>query len=116
MAFLSLFMRRHLPPAVSHFARTVKLVRPDNAGAPLRKLHGSARLRSSEKGPWGKSRGPEQHQQQMQLTDLDKADAMVGSASGGKYNQIMKGPSWKNSFRFYYIVHSLLLNLHHYLV
>ncbi|XP_042270026.1 transmembrane protein 160 [Thunnus thynnus] len=75
MAFLSLFMRRQLPPVVSHFARVVKLVRPPSAGAPLRRLHGSARLRSSDKGPWGKSRGPEQ--QQLQLTDLDKADAMM---------------------------------------
>ncbi|KAM9359367.1 transmembrane protein 160 [Symphorus nematophorus] len=71
MAFLSLFMRRQLPPAVAHFARIVKLLpRP-----PLvRRLHGSARLRVGEKGPWGKSRGPEQ---QYQLTDLDKADALM---------------------------------------
>ncbi|KAM7413096.1 hypothetical protein PAMA_020468 [Pampus argenteus] len=76
MAFLNLFMRRQLPPAVSHFARFVKLVhRPPSAGAPLRRLHGSARLRTGEKGPWGKSRGLEQHQHQ--LTDLDKADAMM---------------------------------------
>ncbi|XP_044058559.1 transmembrane protein 160 [Siniperca chuatsi] len=74
MAFLSLFMRRQLPPAVSHFARTVKLVRPPSAGAPLRRLHGSSRLRFVETGPWGKSRGPEQ---QYQLTDLDKADALM---------------------------------------
>ncbi|KAG8002001.1 hypothetical protein GBF38_012314 [Nibea albiflora] len=74
MAFLSLFMRRQLSPAVSHFARIAKLVRPPCAGAPLRRLHGSARLRVAEKGPWGKSRGPEQ---QYQLTYLDKADALV---------------------------------------
>ncbi|XP_053176884.1 transmembrane protein 160 [Scomber japonicus] len=73
MAFQGLFLRRHLPPAVSHFARAVRFVRPHCAGAPLRRLHGSARLRSSEKGPWGKSRGPEQQL----LTDLDKADAMM---------------------------------------
>ncbi len=79
MAFLSLFLRRQLPPAVSHFARIVKLVRPPCAGAPLRRLHGSSRLRVGEKGPWGKSRGPELQQQQYQLTDLDKADALVGS-------------------------------------
>uniref|UniRef100_UPI0037E7995F transmembrane protein 160 n=1 Tax=Semicossyphus pulcher TaxID=241346 RepID=UPI0037E7995F len=80
MAFLSLFLRRQLPPAVCHFARTVKLVRPPCAGAPLRRrLHGSSRLRLGEKGPWGKSRGPEQQQQQQQyqLTDLDKADALM---------------------------------------
>ncbi|XP_071353033.1 transmembrane protein 160 [Trachinotus anak] len=75
MAFLSLFMRRQLPQAVSHFARVVKLVRPPCAGAPLRRLHGSARLRHGEKGPWGKSRGPEP--QQYQFTDLDKADALM---------------------------------------
>ncbi|XP_010727906.2 transmembrane protein 160 [Larimichthys crocea] len=75
MAFLSWFMRRQLSPALSHFARTVKLVRPPCAGAPLRRLHGSARLRVAEKGgPWGKTRGPEQ---QYQLTDLDKADALM---------------------------------------
>lgn len=74
MAFLSVFMRRQLPQAVSYFARTVKLVRPPCAGAPLRRLHGSSRLRVGEKGPWGKSRGPEQ---QYQLTDLDKADALM---------------------------------------
>ncbi|XP_028275530.1 transmembrane protein 160 [Parambassis ranga] len=77
MAFLTLFVRRQLPQAVCHFARTVKLVRgpPSCAGAPLRRLHGSARLRVLEKGPWGKSRGPEQHQ--YQITDLDKADALM---------------------------------------
>ncbi|XP_070685733.1 transmembrane protein 160 [Pempheris klunzingeri] len=77
MAFLTLFVRRQLPPAVSHFlARTVKLARPPAAGAPLRKLHGSSRLRLGETGPWGKSRGPEQ-QQYHQLSDLDKADALI---------------------------------------
>ncbi|XP_073336300.1 transmembrane protein 160 [Pagrus major] len=74
MAFLSLFLRRQLPPALSHFARIVKPARPPCAGAPLRRLHGSSRLRVVEKGPWGKSRGPEQ---QYQLTDLDKADALM---------------------------------------
>ncbi|XP_070762620.1 transmembrane protein 160 [Enoplosus armatus] len=74
MAFLSLFIRRQLPPAVCHFARTVKLLRPPGGGAPLRRLHGSTRLRLVEKGPWGKSRGPEQ---QYQVTDLDKADALM---------------------------------------
>ncbi|KAM3615622.1 uncharacterized protein V6R79_005195 [Siganus canaliculatus] len=74
MAFLNLFMRRQLPPAVCHFARTVKLIRPPWAGVPLRKLQGSARLRVGEKVPWGKSRVPEQ---QYQLTDLDKADALM---------------------------------------
>ncbi|XP_059186639.1 transmembrane protein 160 [Centropristis striata] len=75
MAFLSLFLRRQLPPGLAHFTRTVRLVgRPPSAGAPLRRLHGSSRLRVAEKGPWGKSRPPEQ---QYQLTDLDKADAMM---------------------------------------
>ncbi|XP_029372971.1 transmembrane protein 160 [Echeneis naucrates] len=77
MALFCLFMRRQLPQVVSHFGRVVKLklVRPPAAGAPLRKLHGSARLRHGEKGPWGKSRGPEP--QQYPLTDLDKADALM---------------------------------------
>ncbi|XP_074498180.1 transmembrane protein 160 [Sebastes fasciatus] len=77
MAFLTLFMRRQLPPAVSHFARTlVKLSRPPCSGAPLRRrLHGSTRLRLAEKGPWGKNQ--QQLQQQYPLTDLDKADALM---------------------------------------
>ncbi|CAJ1065426.1 transmembrane protein 160 [Xyrichtys novacula] len=75
MAFLSLFMRRQLPQAVCLIARTVKLVRAPCAGAPLRrKLHGSTRLRIGEKGPWAKGRVPEQ---QYQLSDLDKADALM---------------------------------------
>ncbi|KAF3692758.1 Transmembrane protein 160 [Channa argus] len=74
MAFLSLFTRRQFPQAVSHFVRVVNLVRAPGAGAPLRRLHGAARLRQVEKGPWGKSRAPEQ---QHQLTDLDKADALM---------------------------------------
>lgn len=75
MAFLTLFMRRQLPQAVCHYARLVKQFRPPSAGATLRRLHGSARQRVADKGPWGKSRGPEQ--QQYQLTDLDKADALM---------------------------------------
>ncbi|KAI3354269.1 hypothetical protein L3Q82_018804 [Scortum barcoo] len=76
MAFLGLFLRRQLPPAVALFARTsVRLLRPPRSGAPLRRLHGASRLRVGEKGPWAKSRGPEL--QQYQLTDLDKADALM---------------------------------------
>uniref|UniRef100_A0A3Q0QNC0 Transmembrane protein 160 n=1 Tax=Amphilophus citrinellus TaxID=61819 RepID=A0A3Q0QNC0_AMPCI len=75
MALLSLFARRQLPQAVCHYARLVKQIRPPDAGATLRRLHGSARQWVVEKGPWGKSRGPEQ--QQYQLTDLDKADALM---------------------------------------
>ncbi|XP_041667954.1 transmembrane protein 160 [Cheilinus undulatus] len=76
MAFLTLFMRRQVPQAVCYVARTVKLLRPPCSGAPLsRRLHSSSRLRVGEKGPWGKNRGPEQ--QQYQLTDLDKADALM---------------------------------------
>ncbi|XP_071768248.2 transmembrane protein 160 [Centroberyx gerrardi] len=81
MASLSLFMRRQLPQVVSQFARVVKLVRPADGSAPARRLHGSARLRVGEKGQWGKSRGPEQQQQQQQqhyqLSDLDRADALM---------------------------------------
>ncbi|XP_029026431.1 transmembrane protein 160 [Betta splendens] len=74
MASLSFYMRRQVPRAVCHFVRAVKLLRPPAAGAPLRRLHGSSRLRQGEKGPWGKSRGPEPQQQ---LTDLDRADALM---------------------------------------
>lgn len=79
MAFLTLFMRRQLPLAVSHyFARVAKLGRPGCGGAPLRKLHGSVRQRVGESGPWGRNqRGPEQPLQQYHLTDLDKADALM---------------------------------------
>ncbi|MEQ2188084.1 hypothetical protein GOODEAATRI_011421 [Goodea atripinnis] len=78
MAFLTLFMRRQLPQAVSYFARAVKLGRPGCGAAPLRRLHASGRQRIGEKGPWGKNlRGPEQPLQQYQLTDLDKADASM---------------------------------------
>ena len=71
MAFLSLLMRRQLPQAASYLARAVRLGR-----APQRRLHGSARQRLVEKGPWGKSRGPEPPQH-YQLSDLDRADALV---------------------------------------
>ncbi|XP_034025143.1 transmembrane protein 160 [Thalassophryne amazonica] len=70
MAFVSLFVRRQLPQTGSYFVRLLKLVRP-----PLRRLHGSARQRVGDKGPWGKSRGSEQ--QQYPLTELDKADALM---------------------------------------
>ncbi|CAG6002947.1 unnamed protein product [Menidia menidia] len=76
MAFLSLLVRGQLPRAVSHFARAVRLGRPLFAGVRLRRLHGSGRQRVGEKGPWGKSRGPEPPQH-YQLTDLDKADALM---------------------------------------
>ncbi|XP_041851801.1 transmembrane protein 160 [Melanotaenia boesemani] len=75
MSFLSLFTRRQLPQTLSHFARVVKLSRPPCSWGSLRRLHGSSRQRVGEKGPWGKSRGPEQPQ--YQLTDLDKADALM---------------------------------------
>ncbi|XP_068440563.1 transmembrane protein 160 [Clinocottus analis] len=73
MAFFSLFMRRQLPPAVAHFVRTVRLLRPP--AAPRRRLHGSASLRLGEQGPWVKVRGDLPLQQP--LTDLDKADALM---------------------------------------
>ncbi|XP_061916109.1 transmembrane protein 160 [Entelurus aequoreus] len=83
MAFLRLFMRRHLPMAASELCRVGKLPRRHPSGG----LHGTARWRIGEKGPWGKSqsRGPEppqyqyqqQYQHQQQMTDLDKADALI---------------------------------------
>lgn len=76
MAFLTVFLRRQLPPAaLCHLARAVKLLRPPGAGPPLRRLHASAPLRGAEKEPWGRIRAPEQNQ--YQITDLDKADAMM---------------------------------------
>lgn len=78
MAFLGFFFRRQLPPSVYQFTRLAKLLQTPIPGAPLRRLRGSSRLRVAEKGPWGKSRGAEQ---QYQLTDLDKADALVGPGS-----------------------------------
>lgn len=69
MAFLTLFLRRQWPQVVSQCLRAVK-----SPCVPLRRLHGSARLRQ-DKGPWNRSRSPEQ--QHYQLTDLDKADALM---------------------------------------
>lgn len=79
MAFLGFFFRRQLPPSVCHFARITKLFQPPLLEAPLRRLHGPSRLRVAEKGPSGNIRAPEQ---QYQLTDLDKADALVGPSRG----------------------------------
>nr|XP_061828794.1 transmembrane protein 160-like [Nerophis lumbriciformis] len=78
MAFLRLFMRRHLPMAASELCRVGKVPRRHPSGG----LHGTARRRIGEKGSWGKSpsRGPEppqQYQHQQQMTDLDKADALI---------------------------------------
>lgn len=59
-----------MPRAVSLLLRTVP--------APVvRRLHGSVRLRQGQgdKGPWNRSRAPEQ--QHYQRTDLDKADALM---------------------------------------
>ncbi|XP_029942686.1 LOW QUALITY PROTEIN: transmembrane protein 160-like [Salarias fasciatus] len=78
MAFLTLFLRRQLPPAaLANLARAVKLLRPPGAGPPLRRLHDSARQRGAERGPWERTRAPEQQQQQYQFSDLDKADALM---------------------------------------
>ncbi|KAJ0022076.1 hypothetical protein NQD34_009566 [Periophthalmus magnuspinnatus] len=74
MALLGFFMRRQLPQALSHFVRAVRLSRLPSTSAPVRRLHGPARLRQGDKGPWNRSRTPEQH---YQLTDLDKADALM---------------------------------------
>ncbi|XP_077423033.1 transmembrane protein 160 [Vanacampus margaritifer] len=66
MAFLRLFMRRQLPMAAAHLCRIV-------ARLPV-----STRRQLTDKGPWGKSRTPELPPlQQYQLTDLDKADALM---------------------------------------
>lgn len=76
MAALSWFTSRQLPRIASHFARVVKRVRPQYLGGlPVRRVHGSARNWVVEKGPWAKTRMPEQNQ--YHLTELDKADALV---------------------------------------
>lgn len=70
MAFLSFFLRRQVPRSLSHWLRAVR------SPAPLRKLHGSVRLRQGgDKGPANRGRAPEP--QHYQLTDLDKADALM---------------------------------------
>lgn len=56
-----------MPQLVSH-------LRLRRSVAPVRRLHGAARLRQGDKGPWNRSRTPEQ---QYQLSDLDKADALM---------------------------------------
>ncbi|XP_077398183.1 transmembrane protein 160 [Festucalex cinctus] len=73
MAFLRLFMRRHLPMAAAQLSRiAASLPRPPGGGLP-----NSTRRQLTDKGPWGKSRTPELPSQQYQLTDLDKADALM---------------------------------------
>ncbi|CAB1348619.1 unnamed protein product [Coregonus sp. 'balchen'] len=74
MAALSWFTCRQLPRIASQFARVVKHVRPQYLGGlRVRGVHGSSRKWVVEKGPWDKARMPEYHQ----LTELDKADALV---------------------------------------
>nr|XP_049582042.1 transmembrane protein 160 [Syngnathus scovelli] len=73
MAFLRLFMRRQLPMVASHLSRVVaRLPRPPDGG-----WQGTTRRQLTEKGPWGKNRAPELPTQQYQLTELDKADALM---------------------------------------
>ncbi|XP_061684213.1 transmembrane protein 160 [Syngnathoides biaculeatus] len=74
MAFLRLFLRRQLPMAASQLSRVFAgLPRPPGGALPA-----IARRQLTEKVPWGKSRPAEQiPQQQYQLTDLDKADALM---------------------------------------
>ncbi|XP_028818152.1 transmembrane protein 160 [Denticeps clupeoides] len=66
MAALSWVMYRQLPRLAAQFGRVAQ------ASAPLRRVHRSARHRVGEKGAWSKTRLPEQ-----QLTELDKADALM---------------------------------------
>ncbi|XP_055752374.1 transmembrane protein 160-like [Salvelinus fontinalis] len=74
MAALSWFTCRQLPQIASQFARVVKHVRPQYLGGlPARRVHGSSRKWVVEKEQWGKARIPEYHQ----LTELDKADALM---------------------------------------
>ncbi|XP_023838455.1 transmembrane protein 160 [Salvelinus sp. IW2-2015] len=74
MAALSWFTCRQLPRIASQFARVVKHVRPQYLGGlPARRVHGSSRKWVVEKEQWGKARIPEYHQ----LTELDKADALM---------------------------------------
>ncbi|XP_020328858.1 transmembrane protein 160 [Oncorhynchus kisutch] len=74
MAALSWFTCRQLPRIASQFARVVKHVRPQYLGGlPARRVHGSSRKWVVEKEQWGKARVPEYHQ----LTELDKADALM---------------------------------------
>ncbi|XP_070982225.1 transmembrane protein 160-like [Oncorhynchus clarkii lewisi] len=74
MAALSWFTCRQLPRIAFQFARVVKHVRPQYLGGlPARRVHGSSRKWVVEKEQWGKARVPEYHQ----LTELDKADALM---------------------------------------
>uniref|UniRef100_A0AAV2J266 Transmembrane protein 160 n=1 Tax=Knipowitschia caucasica TaxID=637954 RepID=A0AAV2J266_KNICA len=66
MSLFRLCLRRQWPAALSHLLRSVRL-------PYARRLHGSTRLRQDQ-SPWSKARSPEQH---YQLTDLDKADALM---------------------------------------
>lgn len=65
---------RHFPRLATQFCRVLKNAGPQLSTMSVRRLHQSPRSWVVEKGPWGKARLPETHHQ---LTELDKADALV---------------------------------------
>ncbi|KAJ7990400.1 hypothetical protein DPEC_G00299910 [Dallia pectoralis] len=70
MAALSWLACRQLPRIASQFARAARQVTPQNfGGLPVRRW-------IVDKGPWNKTRMPE-IQKYHQLTELDKADALM---------------------------------------
>ncbi|XP_062408690.1 transmembrane protein 160 [Sardina pilchardus] len=64
---------RNFPRLASQFYRVLKNAAPQMSATSVRRLHRSPRSWVVEKGAWGKSRLPEPHQ----LTELDKADALM---------------------------------------
>ncbi|KAL2096376.1 hypothetical protein ACEWY4_008524 [Coilia grayii] len=65
---------RHLPRLTTQFCRFFKNASPQLSVTSVRRVHRSPRSWFMDKGAWGKARIPESHHQ---LTELDKADALM---------------------------------------
>ncbi|XP_076138903.1 transmembrane protein 160 [Alosa pseudoharengus] len=68
---------RNFPRLASQFYRVLKNVGPQMSATLVRRLHQSPRSWVVEKGAWGKARLSETHHLNHQLTELDKADALM---------------------------------------
>ncbi|KAG5269632.1 hypothetical protein AALO_G00204210 [Alosa alosa] len=68
---------RNFPRLASQFYRVLKNAGPQMSATSVRRLHQSPRSWVVEKGAWGKARLSETHHLNHQLTELDKADALM---------------------------------------
>ncbi|XP_030634607.1 transmembrane protein 160 [Chanos chanos] len=73
MAALSWLTCRQVPRIAPQFWRILKGARAQHIVTPARRFQRTPHRWIGDKGPWNKSRIPEQHH----LTDLDKADALM---------------------------------------